>query len=135
MHFVYGICDGSAQAAMQEYRRHFPDWRISSKGMFLHVHHVMHESGSLPSVCVKSKKEVVPDINICKNILEMVQKSPKLPTCGIASCISVLCMQVWQTARGRFTPLSRSEGWTSWTRRAGSVYGFVPLDNRAPWTV
>ena len=35
-------------------------------------------------------------INTRENILEMVQRSPRLSTRRIASCISVSCMQVWR---------------------------------------
>ena len=35
MHFVYGFCDGNAHAAVDEYRRHFPDQKIPSRVYFL----------------------------------------------------------------------------------------------------
>jgi hypothetical protein len=78
MHFVYGFCGGSTCAAVGEYRRHFPEWRILSKGVFAHVHQTIHETDCLPSVCVLSEMEVVPDINR-ENNLEMLQRSPKFP--------------------------------------------------------
>ena len=97
MHFVYGIFNGNACAAVEEYRRHFPDWKISSKGVFSHVHQSMHENCCLPSVCDQSEREMVPDINTQENILGMVQRSAQLPTLRTASHIGLLHMQVWRT--------------------------------------
>jgi len=97
MQIMYGFCDGSARAAVEEYWRCFPDWRILSKGVFSCAHQTVHETSCLPSVSVQSEREAVPDINIWENILEMVQRSPKFSTHRIASCISVLHMQVWQS--------------------------------------
>jgi len=63
MHFVYGFCNGSARAAVDEYQRRFPDRRIPSRGVFSHIHQTMHETGCLPSVAVQSEREVVPLID------------------------------------------------------------------------
>jgi len=57
----------------------------------------MRETGCLPSVAMQSEREVVPLINTRENILEMVQRSPRLSTRRTASRISVSCMQAWQT--------------------------------------
>jgi len=57
----------------------------------------MRETGCLPSVAVQSEKEVVPLINTRENILEMVQRSPRLFTHRTASRIGVSRMQVWRT--------------------------------------
>jgi hypothetical protein len=97
MHFVYGFCDRNALAAVEEYRWRFPDGRIPSKGIFSRVHQPMRESGCLPGVSVQSEREVVRDVNTRENILEMVQRSPRLSTRRIASRIVVLPRQVWRT--------------------------------------
>ena len=57
----------------------------------------MRETGCLPSVAVQSERELVPLINTRENILEMVQRSPRLSTRRIASRIGVSRMQVWRT--------------------------------------
>ena len=57
----------------------------------------MRETGCLPSVAVQSEREVVPLINTRENILDMVQRSPRLFTRRIASCNGVPRMQVWRT--------------------------------------
>lgn len=93
---MYGFCNGNAHASV-EYHKHFPDWRIVSKGVFSYVHQTMHETGCLPSVSVHSEMEVVPNINIRKNILEMLQRSPQLSTHRNSSQIGVSRMQAWQT--------------------------------------
>jgi hypothetical protein len=64
MQIVYGFCDCNARAAVEEYRRRFPDWRILSKGVFSRADQRVHETSCLPSVCVQSEREAVPDINI-----------------------------------------------------------------------
>jgi len=89
MHFVYGFCDGNAHAAVEEYQRRFPDCRIPSRGVFSCIHQTMRETGCLLSVAVQSEREVVPLINTRENILEMVQRSPRLSTCRIASRIGM----------------------------------------------
>jgi hypothetical protein len=75
MHFVYGFCDGNARAAVEEYRRPFPDRRIPSKGVFSRVHRTMRETGCLPSVSVQSERDVVPHVNTRENILDGSEKS------------------------------------------------------------
>jgi len=89
-HIMYGFCNGNAHASV-EYHRHFPEWRILSTGVFSCVHQTMHETGCLPSICVHSEMEVVPDINKQENILEMPQRSPQN-----SSHNGVSCMQAWQ---------------------------------------
>jgi len=97
MHFVYGFCDGNARAAVEEYRRRFPDRRISSRSVFTLIHQTLRDTGSLPSVSVQSEREVVRTISTQENILEMVQRSPRLSTRRMASRIGVSRMQVWRT--------------------------------------
>jgi len=41
---MYGFCDGSASVAIEEYQRHFPNWRILSQGVSAHVHQTMCET-------------------------------------------------------------------------------------------
>jgi len=97
MHFVCGFCDCNARAAVDEYHRRFPDRSFAPRGVFSRFHQTMRETGSLPCVAVQSKREVVSLINTRENILEMVQRSPRLSTRSIASRIGVSRMQVWRT--------------------------------------
>ena len=64
MHSAYGLCDGNARAAVEEYGRHFPDRRIPSRGVFTRIHQTMHETSCLPSVAVQSEREVVQTTDI-----------------------------------------------------------------------
>ena len=96
-HFVYEFCDGNARAAVGEYQRRFPDRRIPSRGVFSRIHQTMRETGCLPSVAVQSESEVVPLINTRENILQMIQRSPRLSTRRTASRFGVSHMQVWRT--------------------------------------
>jgi hypothetical protein len=99
IHFVYGFCNGNAVAAVEEYRRRFPDRRIPSRRVFTRIHQTLRDTGCLPSVAVRSEREVVGTINMRENILEMVQRSPRLSTRRMASRIRVSRMQVWRTLR------------------------------------
>ena len=71
----------------------FPTWNIvtsfcvwilqrqcTSRGVFTRIHQTMRETGRLPSVAVQSEREVVRSINTRENILQMVQRSPRLST-------------------------------------------------------
>ena len=97
IHFVYGFCDGNARAAVEEYQRPFLDRRIPSRSVFTRIHQTMCDTVSLPSVSVQSEREVVRTINTRENILQMVQRSPRLSTRRLASRIGVSRMQVWRT--------------------------------------
>ena len=90
MNFVYGFCKGNARAAVEEYQRRFPNRRIPSRSVFTRIHQTLRDTGSLPSVAVQSEREVVRTINTRENILQMVQRSPRLST-----RIGVSRMQVW----------------------------------------
>ena len=59
MHFLYGICDGNARGAVEEYQRRFPDRRVPSRSVFTRIHQTLLDTGSLPSVPLQSEREVV----------------------------------------------------------------------------
>ena len=96
MHFVYGFCDGNACTAVQKYQRRFPDRTIPSRSVFTRIHQTLRDTGSLPSVSLQSEREVVRTINTRENILQMVQRSPRLSSRRMASRIGVSRMQVWR---------------------------------------
>ena len=95
-HFVYGFCNGNAHAAVEEYQRRFPDRRIPSRCVFTRINQTLRDTGCLPNVAVRSEREVVRTINTRENILNMVQRSPRLSTRRMASRIAVSRMQVWR---------------------------------------
>jgi len=63
MHFVYGFCNSNAHAAVEEYQRRFPNQRIPSRGVFTRINQTLRDTGCLPSVAVRSEREVVRTIN------------------------------------------------------------------------
>ena len=92
MRYVYGYCDGNASAAVNEYRRCYPEWRILSKRIFMRVEQSLRENGCLPSFALHSEREIVRTINVQENILDMVQRSPRLST-----RVGLSRMNVWRT--------------------------------------
>ena len=78
MHFVCGFCDGNSRAAVEEYQRRFPDRRIPSRSVLTRIHQTLRDTVSLPSISLQSEREVVRTINTRENILQMVQRSPRL---------------------------------------------------------
>ena len=89
MHYVYGYCDGNASAAVNEYRRRYPE-RIPSKRVFTRVEQALRDNGCLPSFALHS--ETVRTINTRENILDMAQRSPRLST-----RVGLSRTKVWQT--------------------------------------
>jgi hypothetical protein len=94
IYFVYRFCDGNENAAVEEYRRRYPERRIPSTGVFTRVHQTLPENGGLPSVAVQSEREMVQTLNTRENILEMVERSPRLSIRRMASRNCVSHMQV-----------------------------------------
>ena len=89
MHYVYGYCDGNASDAVNEYRRRYPESRIPSKRVFTRVELSLRDNGCLPSFALHSEREIVRTINAQENILDMVQRSPRLSTRRMASRVGL----------------------------------------------
>ncbi len=94
MHFVYGFCDRNESAAVLEYRRRYPERRVPSSSVFTRLQQSLRDNGCFPSY---SEREIVRNINTRENILQMLQRSPRLSTRRMASRIGVSRMQVWRT--------------------------------------
>jgi len=97
MHFVYGFCDGNARAAVQKYQRRFPDLRILSRSVFMRIHQTLCDTVSLSSISLQYEREVVRRSNTRENILQMVQRNPRVSTCRMASRIGISRTQVGLT--------------------------------------
>ena len=97
MHYVYGYCDGNASAAVNEYRRRYPERRIPSTRVFTRVEQSLRDNGCLPSFSLHSEREIVRTINARENILDMVQRSPRLSTRRMASRVGLSRMNFWRT--------------------------------------
>jgi len=72
MMYVYGFCNGSVSAAVEEYRRRFPMRRIPNRGVFYKVFNTLHECGMLPSAQVSSERVRKQNMEEQENILDMV---------------------------------------------------------------
>jgi len=96
MHLVYGFCDGNARAAVQEYQRCFPDRRIPSRSVFMRIHQILRDTGSLPSVSLLSERRWYERLTHERTFFSWfkgVHVSPPVewPRIGVSR------MQVWRT--------------------------------------
>ena len=78
--YLYGFCDGSATAAVKEYRRLFPMRRIPYRIVFYKVFNTLCECGTLSSAHVSSERARKQNMEEQENILDMVQRSPTTST-------------------------------------------------------
>ena len=92
MMYVNGFCDGSATAAVEEYCRRFPMRRIPDRRVFYKVFNTLLECGTLPSARVSSERARKQNMEEQENILDMVQRSPR-----ISARIGVSRTRVWRT--------------------------------------
>jgi hypothetical protein len=97
MLYVYGFCDGSATAAVEEYRRRFPTRRIPDRRVFSKVFNTLRESGTLPSVHTSSERGRQQSVEEQENIIEMVHRSPTTSMRRIAARLGVPKTRVWKT--------------------------------------
>jgi len=95
MHYVYGYCDGNASAYVNEYRRRYPERRTPSKRVFIRVEQALRDNGCLASFALHSEREIVRTVNTRENILDMVQRSPRLSIHRMASRVGLSRMNVW----------------------------------------
>jgi len=92
--FIYRFCDGSACAAI-EYQRHFPDNSVEGHFVLCPPDNAWNWFSSMCFCVVLIWSGTLREQE--KNILHMVQGSLQLLTCGTASHISMLHIQVWWT--------------------------------------
>jgi len=97
MMYVYGFCDGSATAAVEEYRRRFPMRRIPDRRVFYKVFNTLRECGTLPSAHVSSEWAHKQNMEEQENILDMVQRNPTTSTRRLSARIGVSRTRVWRT--------------------------------------
>jgi hypothetical protein len=107
---------------MEGYRRYFPDWNISSKGVFSRVHQVIRETDCLPSVCILSCERTV------------LRRFREIQTVNSQNCVShrrVAYAGVAKSEWPGFTHLWRVADSTSWNKARCSAHAFLPLENCA----
>jgi hypothetical protein len=76
MLYVYGFCDCSATAAVEEYCQRVPMCKILDRRVFSKVFNTFRECGMLPNAQVSSEQAHQKHVEELENILEMVQRSP-----------------------------------------------------------
>ena len=59
MVYMYGYCNGNANAAVDEYRRRYPLHRTPNRAVFTNVFCAIRECGTLPSVHVSSERRSI----------------------------------------------------------------------------
>ena len=78
--YVYGFCNGSATAAVEEYRRRFPMRGIPDRRVFFKLFNTLRECGTLPSAHVSTEWAHNQNMEEQENILDTVQLSPTTST-------------------------------------------------------
>ena len=96
MVYVYGYCNGNANAAVDEYQRRYPLRRTPNRALFTNVFCALCECGTLPSVHVSSERRSIQTVGQ-EEIVSMVQRSPTTSTRRIASSLRVPQSRVWRT--------------------------------------
>ena len=97
MVYVYGYCNGNANAAVDEYRRRYPLRRTPNRAVFTSVFCALRECGTLPSVHVSSERRSIQTVEEQEEIVSMVQRSPTTSTRRIALRLRVPQSRVWRT--------------------------------------
>ena len=75
MVYVYGYCNGNANAAVDEYRRRYLLRRTPNRAVFTNVFCVLRECGTLPSVHVSSERTSIQTVEEQEEIVSMVRGS------------------------------------------------------------
>lgn len=90
--FIYGFCNGSAEAAKNEYHLRFPLRRCPNAKTFSRVFHHLKENGQFPN---RSKSERPTNERIRQGVLESVEEDPSTSSRKIATNLnttsSVVC--------------------------------------------
>ena len=97
MMYVYGFCDGSATAALEEYRRRFPMRRIQDRRVFYKMSNTLRECGTLPGAHVSCERACKKkNMEEQENVLDMIQRSPTTRTRRLSARIGVSRNRVWR---------------------------------------
>jgi len=97
MVYVYMYCNGSANAAVDEYWRRYPLRRTQNWAVFTNVFHALRECGTLHSVHVSSERRSIQTVEEQEEIVSMAQWSPTTSTRRIASRLRVPQSRMWRT--------------------------------------
>lgn len=97
--FIYGYCNGSANRAVAEYQRRFPNRRVPDRNVFQTVFNNACETGMFPSVRITSERQAGPGVAVEEEILNMVERSPGVSTRRIATRLQIKQTTAWETIR------------------------------------
>jgi hypothetical protein len=89
MLYVYGFCDGSGTATVEEYCRWFPTRRIPNRRLFSKVFNTLRERGRPPSAQVSSERARHQHAEEQENIVEMTERSPPTSTRRLSTRLGV----------------------------------------------
>ena len=88
MVFIYGLCNGSAGAAVQEYKRKCPNRRSPSARVFYSIFQHLCNNGTFPGRPIRATAERM-DHRQTLQILDSVQHSPGISTKRISCRLGV----------------------------------------------
>jgi hypothetical protein len=97
--FFYGYCNGSANRAVAEYQRRYPNRRIPDRNVFQTVFNNAGETGMFPSARIVSERQAGLDVAMEEEILNMVEHSPGVSTRRIAIRLHINQTTAWETLR------------------------------------
>lgn len=93
IHFVYGFCDGNANAAVREYARRFPDRPTPNARTFIRLHSNLSEYG-IRRPANERTRLVSPREE--EEVLDLITQDPQLSVRRIAIRLGLSKWTVWQ---------------------------------------
>jgi len=97
MIYVYGFSDGNLFQAAVEYQQRFPSRRMPTRRVFTRVYQTLRDTGTLPGVHIAAERDVNEGVDKEKDIVQMVQNSPRASTRRISRRLRVPDTRVWKT--------------------------------------
>lgn len=94
MHFVYGFCNGNSRAAVEEYRRRFPNRQIPNRQVFTDLHNRLRETGSV--VKVKPDGVMKTPVQVEEAVIQSVLRSPGTSVRRVSRQQIVSTSQTWR---------------------------------------
>jgi hypothetical protein len=93
--FVYGFCNGNGRAAVEEYRRRYPDRRTPNHQTFAATFNSLREKGKFPDNNIE--RDRANDVVQEENILNLVRENPTTSTRRISAQLAISQTRVWKT--------------------------------------
>jgi len=97
---VHGFCNDSAMRAVDEYRRRFPNRRVSNRKVFQKLFASVQETGMFPSVRIDYAREEGLDAENEENVLDMAEENSGVRTRRISVELQIPShVALWKTLR------------------------------------